>query len=698
MKREIRIRQHDKNDCAAASVASVCAYYGLRLPLIRIREACGTGLDGTTMQGIIDACGTLGLNAAGLKAKKKDIRSLDAVDKPLILHLEKKNGWLHFVVLYGMDTKHAEIMDPEDGRMHRIELHKLEEEWSGYVIAVSPTPSFRKGDFRTGVFSRFREIMTFYSKELLLTLAGSVAYIAATLSFSVFLQKTIDSVIPSGDIKRLLLIGGAMTCLTLLCWYISYMRSVLLVRLSIKIDSSLISGYFRKIFSLPLSFFNSRSSGELNSRVSDAYRIRSFITERMLLITISIFTLVIAAAVLMTFYWKLTLIAMSFIPLFVLIYAVADRLNRRVNRRIIEENARFEQSGIEWLSAARAVRYFNSGDEAVRKIESQYFKTAAALYKGGCLASGVASVSDTLSRIIYLTTFITGSFFVLRSDLTIGELVSFLSLTAVFSSPIVLLTESTRDIAEARISAERIFDIIDMEAEDCCSTANFRPRRGDMLEVKNLCFSFPGRKTLLDNISFNILPGKINLIHGANGSGKSTLAALLMKGYRPQSGVITAGGVDIQTINPDIWRRFISIVPQKPDIFDGSILDNIIMGDRDYDMRDVAAACAMAGLSHTLEEIPGGIMAHTGEQACRLSGGEKQKIALARALYRKPEVLILDEAGTYLDSESKGRLTDTIKMLKEKGVTVILISHEESSLTTADNIIYLTDKNAHSQA
>ena len=220
-------------------------------------------------------------------------------------------------------------------------------------------------------------------------------------------------------------------------------------------------------------------------------------------------------------------------------------------------------------------------------------------------------------------------------------------------------------------------------------TGLFYTKGNDRLNIK--------RMQLLENLSFEILPGKINLIRGANGSGKSTVAALLMKGYTPQSGKITVGGIDIQTIHPDIWRKHISIVPQKADIFDGTILENIVMGDTDYDIRSVAAVCAMAGLSSMLDKIPGGIMAHTGEHACRLSGGERQKIVLARALYRKPKVLMLNEAATHLDSDSRDRLEKSVRTLRDNGITIILISHEEGAETIADNIIDI-NKNAHSQA
>ncbi|HIZ88049.1 MAG TPA: peptidase domain-containing ABC transporter [Candidatus Coprenecus pullistercoris] len=698
MKREINIRQHDRSDCAAACVASVCAYYGLMLPMIRIREACGTDTGGTTMQGIIDACGKVGLDAVGLKARKKDVNELAGITKPVILHLEKKTGWLHFVVLYGMDGQYARIMDPEDGRMHRINLKDIEEEWSGYIVAVTPSPEFRKGDRRTDIKARFKEILTYYRKELLLVLGGSIAFIAATLSTSVFLQKIIDRTIPSGNRTSLLLTGGVMLLLAVLGWLISYMQSVITIRTSLKIDCRLVTGYYRKLFSLPVSFFDTMSSGELNARISDAYRIRSFITERLMLMAVSVITLAITATVLMTFYWKLTLITLAFIPIFILIYVISDKVNRKLNRSIIEENAKFEQSGIEWLSSARAVRYSDAAKEASRILEGKYLNLAGALYKGGVFSSLTASTSDFAGKLISIVTVIAGAFFVLRSELTVGELVSFFSLASLFSSPIIMLIESNREIAEARISAERIFDILDLESEDAQASLNYTPSAKDPIEVKGLNFSFPGRERLIVNLSFSIQPGRINLIKGCNGSGKSTLAALLMRGYAPEGGSILCGGVDIQAIPLGTWRRFAAIVPQKPEIFDGTILDNIIMGDRDYDLKAVAAACAMAGMNGMQESLPGGLLTPTGERACRLSGGEKQKISIARALYRKPGMLILDEASTHLDASARAKIAGTIRLLRERGVTIVIISHEDDAESIADNIIDISEKNAHSQA
>lgn len=684
MRKETKVRQHDKNDCAAACIASVCAHYGLMLPAIRIREACGTGPDGTTMQGIIDAFGKLGMDAAGLKAKQKNISELKNASMPLIMHLQKKNGWLHFTVLYGIGGTHATIMDPADGKMHKVALGELEEEWSGYIVAAAPSPSFRKGDSRTDVRSRIKKLVISHRKEFLLIMAGSIACIAATLSISLFAQEIIDRAIPSGSAESLAAISSAMLLLALTGWFVSHIRTVLLVRTSLKIDSTLISGYFRKLFSLPASFFDSTGSGDLNSRISDAYRIRSFITERLMLMSISIITIVATAAVMTALCWKLALITMSSIPVFIIIYTVSDRKGRAINRKVIERNAKFEQSCIEWISAARTVRYCDAGKAAADKAMAGYFPMASALYRSGFLTSAVTSASETAGRLTCTATLVAGAFFVLRSEISIGELVTFFSLATMFCSPVILLIESNREITEAGISAERLFDIMDLDPEDSGGKGKSIPGNVNEIEFRNVCFSYTGRKKLLENISFSIRPGKINLICGPNGCGKSTVAALLMRGYVPQAGTITAGGTDIQTIPLAAWRKFVTLVPQKTDIFDGSILENIVMGNEEYDARDVAAACAMAGL-----------YADTGENACRLSGGEKQKLALARALYRKPGVIILDEASSHMDVESRKRFMEILDTLKGNSITVILISHDNDMDSVADNIIEIkTD--AHS--
>lgn len=685
MRRRTEIKQHDKTDCAAACIASVCAHYGLRLPMITIRDACGTREDGTTMQGIIDAFSKVGLDAAGFKAKEKNAECLKGAAKPLILHLKKLNGWLHFVVLYTTGDKYATIMDPAEGRLHRIGYGQLTEEWSGYVISASPSAGFRKGDFRIRTGQRLMELIAHSGKELFPVLAGTLASICMTIGTSLFLQRIIDDILPARNTGTLAICTAALVALAIMGFANSYLRGILLTRVSLMIDCRLITGYFRKIFSLPVSFFDSRSIGELNARVSDAYRIRSFITGRLLLMAISTLTIAVSLTVMFTFNFRLAAITAAFIPAFVIIYRISGKVCRKWNRKIIEANTAFEETSIETLECARTYMYCNAAERAEDNVERKYISLAGSIFRGSSANVLTSAASECLGRLMYAITLGSGAYFILNGQLSLGELVSFLTMTSLLTSPVLLLIESNDEISEAHISAERIFDIIDMEQEETKELQHTGRFSGqETLSLRNVSFSFPGRRKLIENFSCEFLPGSINLVKGPNGSGKSTLATLLMKGYSPSEGGIYIDGIDIKHIPTAKWRQNIAIVPQRPDIFKGSILDNVVMGATDYDIRDALASCAAAGMGKMLERMPDGVLAAT--DSLSLSGGERQKIAIARALFRRASIIIFDEADTYLDTEGKVFLENTIRSLKEQGMTIIIITHEEKTIN-ADRTI-----------
>ena len=687
MRREIEIKQHDRTDCAAACIASVCAYFGLRLPMITIRDACGTGDDGTTMQGIIDACSKIGLDAAGFKAREKNAECLKRAAKPLILHQKKDNGWLHFVVLYATGESHATIMDPADGRLHRVGYGQLTEEWSGYIVSAVPSANFRKGDFRTKTGKRLWELVAGSGKELIPVLAGTVASICMTIGTSLFLQRIIDEILPDRNTGKLAIYTVALVSLAMMGLVNSYIRGILLTRVSLMIDCRLITGYFRKIFSLPASFFDSRSVGELNARVSDAYRIRAFITGRLFIMVISVLTIAVSLTVMLTFNFRLAAVTAAFIPVFVIIYRISGKVCRKWNRKIIEDNTLFEETAIETLGCAKTYLYCNAEERAERNVEGKYISLAGSILKGSSASIMTSAASECIGRLMYATTLVTGAYFILNGQLSLGELVSFLTMTSLLTSPVLLLIESNDEISEAHISAERIFEIMDMEQEETKELQHtYRFSGQEILSLRNVSFSFPGRRKLIENLSCEFLPGRINLVKGPNGCGKSTLAALLMKGYSPTDGKICIDGIDIRHIPSRKWRQFIAIVPQRPDIFRGSILENIVMGASGYDIKDALASCAAAGMGKMLERIPDGILAAT--DSVSLSGGERQKIAIARALFRGARIIIFDEADTYLDTDGKLFLEHIIRTLKENGTTVIIISHDEDTIS-ADRTIYM---------
>lgn len=689
MNKEINIKQHDKTDCAAACLSSICTYYGLELPLISIREACGTSLDGTNLKGIIDAANKLGLISSPLKSRTKEIDDLENIYEPVILHLNKLNGWLHFIVLYKYGKKKCQIMDPEDGKISYIKTNDLKAEWSGYLLILKPGANFKKEKKREKSYIRFLRIFSNNKKELIHSLVGAIAYIICGLSTSVFLQQIIDKILPKEDLSMLSIFAITMLLITLVSLIINYMRSLFTIKIGIKIDSQLILSYIQKLLSLPVSFFKNRSAGELNSRITDAYRIRSFISGELIIIAISIFSLIISFCLLFSYYWKLAMIVLLFIPLYILIYKISGKIYKKLNKQIIESSAKFQEENIEMLETINTIRYYGANELFYNKLEKLYVKMNQNMYKGAKYRSIFTAAGDSVTMLLSTSTLIIGSFYIFNNNLSIGELVSFFTIVSFLTSPIMALIESNESISEAKISVDRLFEIMDLDSEDAQeSLPSYLTNNslGDII-IDNISFTFPGQLSLFNNFSCKLLANKINLIIGDNGSGKSTLASFLLRAFKPDSGKIIINDLDIFQTPINEWREIISIVPQTIELFNSSILDNITLKKYADNLEKIINACKESGIWDYINRQPDGLLSKLGANGSKLSGGEKQKLALARALYRNPKILILDEASTALDKKSKKEFIQIIKSLIKKNLTIIIISHEDDFLEIADNII-----------
>ena len=686
MDKDILIKQHDRQDCGAACIASIASYYGLKLPLIKIREACGTSKDGTSIKGITDAAKVIGMSAKAFKSENKECENLIQIPKPLILHLQNEDGWLHFVVLYDIDKKNAFILDTSDGKIHKMPISTLRAQWSGYLVLLTPSPQFNKGDSRTNVLKKFTTLLMANKRELLPALLGALVYIIIGLSTSLFIQQIIDKVLPEKNTTMLAFYGIIMLLLIGMSLFINYFRTIFTVRGGIRIDSTLIMNYISHLFRLPVSFFSGRTSGELNSRIGDAYRIRSFLSGRLMIIFISIISLLLSFALLFTFYWKLAIITVMFVPLYILLYKISDKINKKTNKKIIEASAKMEETNIDSLSAIEGIRYFCAEETFSRRMEKHYVDMAQKLYQGGKNLSIFSTCSDGITKMLTFSVLILGSLFVINSELTIGELVFFYSIAAFFSSPLMALVDSNNQITEAQIAAQRLFEIMELDSEEREESLKYIPAEWNEITIDKVTFSYPGRLDLLKELSFTIQRGTITAVTGDNGCGKSTLASLLMRGYEPVAGSIRIGEINISQINTSYWRKFISIVPQRSSLFNGTILENIAPDEENINIEKASELCTLCGLDTLIRSLKGGLLTRIGENGKYLSQGERHKLALARAMYRKPQVLILDEVTASLDKESREKILTLIKRLAYEGMTILMISHQDESIQIADNI------------
>ena len=691
MGKSIKIKQHSVEDCGAACLASIASFYGLEISITTLRAACGTDTGGSSIKGLLDGANSIGMKATALKAVEKYPSQLTHCEAPVILHLKKQSGWLHFIVLYKCNSKTATIMDPDDGYFRKVSLTELMEEWSGYLVKLEPTLQFEKGNKKENLRNIYLKLVNANKRELIPSIIGAFAYIIAGISTSLFLKLIIDTALPNKDINQITLYSILMIIIAILAIVTNYLRTLFTLQSSLKIDSTLTSSFIRKLLNLSPSFLKTRSSGELNSRINDINIVRNFISAELLIIILSISSLIVAIFILFTFYWKLALIAIAALPFYILLYWISHKVNRESNRKMIMASARWEEFNIETLSYVESIRYMNAENTFYKKAQDEYSKLLTNIYSNSKLFAIFNSLSETISKGLTITALIAGSMFVIGGELSLGEFVSFFTIISIFMSPITALIDSNDKISEAGIASERLFEILGVDSEEKSDSLDLDLTTFNKIEVKDLTLTYPGKLSILKNLSFDIVKGENLLIEGLSGSGKSSIASLLMKGTLPSSGSILIDGININSLSTYSWRQLISIVPQKVEIFNGTLLDNIAPNSSSPDLKYILELCKEIGLMNLINKTPEGLLGLTGERGCKLSGGEKQKIAIIRALYRKPQILILDEGASFLDKESVEKISKYLKYIStEKKITLVIISHGDKFTQLANKTLKIT--------
>lgn len=683
---KITIKQHDITDCGAACLASIAAHYNLQIPIARIRQYAGTDKKGTNVLGVLEAAQKLGFEAKGVRG---DLDSLFKIPKPAIAHVIIKEKLHHYVVIYEVTKQHITIMDPGNGKLHKKTHEAFTKEWTGVLVLLQPQDNFVIGNEKVSVYKRFWFLLKPHKFVLIQALIGAIVYTLLGFSTSIYIQKLTDFVLVGGNTRLLNLLGVIMICLLVLQIVIGIFKDVFLIKSGQQIDARLILGYYKHLLKLPQQFFDTMRVGEIISRINDAVKIRTFINGVSLNLTVNFLILIFSFGVMFFYYWKLAFIMLLVIPLYAIIYFITNKLNKKTERTIMEHSADLESQLVESLNAVGTIKRFGLEGFANIKTETRFINLLKIGYKSA-LNSVFSSTSSTfIAQLFTIILLWSGSYFVIEREITAGELLSFYAIVGYFTSPVAGLITANKQIQNALIAADRLFEIMDLEREESENKITLTQERIGDINFKNVGFRYGTRIEVFKNFSLTIPKGQITAIVGESGSGKSTLMSLLQNIYPIQKGHISIGDLDINYIDTESLRELVSVVPQKIDLFAGNVIENIAVGEFVPNMEKIIGICKSIGILEFIETLPNGFRTYLGENGASLSGGQKQRIAIARALYKSPEILVLDEATSSLDSKSENYIQKTISTLREKEKIIIVIAHRLSTVINANQIVVL---------
>ena len=453
----MKVKQHDITDCGAACLASIAAYYGLKMPIARIRQIASTDKKGTNVLGLLEAAGQLGFSAKAVKALdangEKLTDPLEKIPKPAIAHVIVNEKLLHYVVIYKANGKHVTVMDPADGKMHRYTYEQFKAMWTGILLLLVPMEEFKQGNEKISVTRRLWHLFRPNAKDLTQAIFGAVIYTIIGLSISIYMQKIMDNVIPEGNKNLLNMLSVVMIALLLSAIFINFFKTLIVLRTGQKIDIRLILGYYKHLLRLTQVFFDNMRSGEIISRINDAVKIRLFINETMINLLVSLMIVIFSFALMFTYYWKLALIIICVIPLYALIYFIYNYANRKTQRKLMEDAAELEAHLVESINAVTTIKRFGVEDFAGLKTEVRFVKLLQTIYKSGKTALWSSMSAEFLSRLFTIILLWAGTWFVIDNQITPGELLSFYALIGYFIGPVSSLIGMNRSWQDARIAA-----------------------------------------------------------------------------------------------------------------------------------------------------------------------------------------------------------------------------------------------------
>lgn len=683
------VKQHDATDCAAACLAMVCLHYKKETTITKLRDMMGTDLKGTNLLGLSNCADKLGFVSQAVRVDKEGF--LSKYTLPAIANVITKEGLSHFVVIFKITDKYVIVGDPAKDLM-KIEIDEFYKDFTGILIILKPNKEFVGNKIKgEKTFNRFLKLLLPQKKLFAYSIISSVILTVLGIVSSLFNKILMDEILPYKLKSTLLLVLIIFAIISITQVIVGFVRQWIMLYLSQKIDIPLMLGYFKHIYKLPMKFFSTRKTGDIITRFSDAFTIKDIFTNIALTLIMDISMALITGVILFKMNSTLFVIILFMTIISILLVFIFKQPYKKINEEQMQQGSILNSQIIEGLRAVETIKGNANEETELENIEKEYIKSLRISFKEGMLSNIQGSVSELISTVGNLILMYFAVIQVINNNITLGSMMAFMTLSGYFMDPVGRLVGLQLQIQEANISMKRMTEILDYEREQEESDKDIYQDidkiDGD-IEIKNVTFRYGNRKPVLNNISFSIPKGKKVALVGASGSGKSTIAKLLLKYYEPENGEITIDGIDINEYSNSSIRKSISYVPQSIELFSKSIYDNIRVSKMNSTLEEVKEAAKAADAHDFIKRLPMQYYTYLEEAGNGLSGGEKQRIALARAFLKKNEFYILDESTSNLDFATENIIFDMIYN-KFKNKSMLIIAHRLATVKNCDEIIVM---------
>ncbi|MCR4733397.1 MAG: peptidase domain-containing ABC transporter [Treponema sp.] len=677
--------QHDETDCAAACLAMILDYYGREVSIRKLRAAAGTDKQGTSGYGITVCAEQYGLSCKGFFATEKTM--LQQLVFPAIVHT-RKDGLEHYVVIESLKKGFLRIFDPADG-IRKEKVESFLEIWTGIFFLCCPKDSFVKEKEDKNPLVKFFVLLRPHLKLLLKIIIASLLLSVFGILISFYFRFLIDEVLYSEIKTTLNLCSICYLVVLIFQGILTFCREQLILFMGTKIDVTIVCDFFNHLLRLPLSFFTSRKTGEVLSRIRDTETIRHTLSSTTVSVLIDSVMIIIGSFFLFKMGSGLLYVAM--IPVFisaVIVWLIIGPYKRMI-KNCAGSEAEKNAAMYETINGIATVKALSTEKKAFRRNEMRFVDSVNKSIKLETFSNVNNVIQTFISGCGTLLTYWVGSYKIFAGEMTLGQLISFVTLSSFFLGPLGRLLTMQPRLQEAFVAAERLSDIMDLTEEMDDEELEDVETLEDSIEFRDVCFSYGTRGHAVEGVNFRIEKGQKIAFVGQSGSGKSTLLKILMKFYKTESGSVLIDGKDIEELKTDCYREMIGYVPQESLLFSGTIAENIAWGCEVSSAEMIVEAAKAANAYDFIMNLPDKFKTIVGEHGATLSGGERQRIALARVLMRNPNIIVLDEATASLDSISEKSIMRTVNSLEER--TIIMVAHRLSTICKCDKI-FVMDK------